>query len=118
MNVSKLIGFFGGFVLSNIIDTTLGELNEWEIVGAALIVSSLELSNILFYTFASKIKNSLGSSSSFYETLIVLNYVKRGIIYGLILEAFKLGSWLSYIFLSKPSKVFCGVLTKAIFAEI
>jgi hypothetical protein len=92
VNVSKLIGFFWGFVLSNIIDTTLGELNEWEIVGAALIVSSLELSNIFFYTFAARIKNSLGANSSFYETLIILNYVKRGIIYGLILEAFKLGS--------------------------
>jgi hypothetical protein len=92
VNIYKLLGFFGGFVLSNIIDTTLGELNEWEIVGAAFIVSSLELSNIFFYTFASKIKNSLGSDSSFYQTLIILNYVKRGIIYSLILEAFKLGS--------------------------
>ena len=92
MNVSKLIGFFSGFVLSSIIDTTLGELNEWEIVGAALIVSSLEISNIFFYTFASRIKSFLGSDSSFYETLIILNHVKRGIIYGLILEAFKLGS--------------------------
>jgi hypothetical protein len=92
VNVAKLIGFFGGFVLSNIIDTTLGELNEWEIVGAALIVSSLELGNNFFYTFASRIKNSLGPNSSLYEILIILNYVKRGIIYGLILEAFKLGS--------------------------
>jgi hypothetical protein len=92
VNISKLIGFFGGFVLSNILDTTLGELNEWEIVGAALIVSSLELVNKLFHTFASRIKNSLGPNSSLYETLIILNFVKRGIIYGLILEAFKLGS--------------------------
>jgi hypothetical protein len=92
VNVSKLIGFFGGFVLSNILDTTLGELNEWEIVGAALIVSSLELLSKFFYTFSSRIKNSLGSNSPLYETLIILNFVKRGIIYGLILEAFKLGS--------------------------
>ena len=41
--ILKWIGFFGGFLLSSIIDTTLGEFNEWAIVGASLVVASLEV---------------------------------------------------------------------------
>ena len=49
MKIYKFIGFFGGFVISSIIDTTLGELNEWAIVGAALVVASLETTSKFFY---------------------------------------------------------------------
>ena len=51
----NLIGFFGGFMLSSILDTTLGELQEWAIVGAALVVACLEILNKMFYLIASKI---------------------------------------------------------------
>ena len=47
--ILKLIGFLGGFLLSSIFDTTLGEFQEWAIVGSALIVSSLEIINKIFY---------------------------------------------------------------------
>ena len=38
--VLNLISLFSGFLFSSIIDTSLGEFNEWAIVGASLIVAT------------------------------------------------------------------------------
>jgi len=40
--IVNLISFLSGFLFSSILDTTLGEFQEWAIVGAALIVATLE----------------------------------------------------------------------------
>ena len=92
MKIYKILGFFGGFLISSIIDTTLGELNEWAIVGAALVVASLETTSKLFYTLVSRVRNGLICRSYLLNLMVVLNSVKTGIIYGLIVDAFKLGS--------------------------
>ncbi len=92
MRIYKFIGFFGGFLVSSIIDTTLGELNEWAIVGAALVVASLETTSKFFYTLVSRIRNGLIRRSYILNLMIILNSIKVGIIYGLIVDAFKLGS--------------------------
>ena len=92
MKIYKFLGFFGGFLVSSIIDTTLGELNEWAIVGAALVVASLETASKFFYTIASRVRNGIIRSSFLLNFMIVLNSIKVGIIYGLIVDAFKLGS--------------------------
>ena len=92
MRTYKFIGFFGGFLISSIIDTTLGELNEWAIVGAALVVASLETTSNFFYTTITRRSNNALQSSYFKNLIIILNSVKVGIIYGLIVDAFKLGS--------------------------
>ena len=92
MKIYKFIGFFGGFLVSSIIDTTLGELNEWAIVGAALVVASLETASKFFYTFISRVRSGVIQTSYILNLLIILNAVKVGIIYGLIVDAFKLGS--------------------------
>ena len=47
--ILKLISFFTGFFLSGVLDTTLGEFQEWAIVGAALITASLEIISKFFY---------------------------------------------------------------------
>ena len=91
MRINKLLGFFGGFLLSSVLDTTLGELNEWAIVGAALIVASLEIGSSIFYTILYRLKNFNNEATVFYLVKII-NYIKIGIIYGLIVDAFKLGS--------------------------
>jgi|TARA_B000000475_G_C15951279_1_gene428870 hypothetical protein len=88
----NLIGFFGGFMLSSILDTTLGELQEWAIVGAALVVACLELLNKMFYLIASKIVSFLKEKYYIIRLLNLINYLKVGLIYGLIVDAFKLGS--------------------------
>ena len=76
MKLYKFIGFFGGFLVSSIIDTTLGELNEWAIVGAALVVASLETTSKFFYTLVSRVRNGLIKASYLLNLMIVLNSVK------------------------------------------
>ena len=88
----NLIGFFGGFMLSSILDTTLGGLQEWAIVGAALVVACLEILNKMFYLIASKIVSFLKEKYYIIRLLNLINYLKVGLIYGLIVDAFKLGS--------------------------
>ena len=90
--ILNFIGFFGGFLLSNIIDTTLGEFNEWAIVGAALVVASLEIISKFFYFMSYKIKKIITDNVYILKLLKILNNLKIGIIYGLIVDAFKLGS--------------------------
>ena len=90
--ILNLIGFLSGFLLSSILDTTLGEFQEWAIVGTALIVSSLEIINKIFYCTYFKIRSKLNKKYSIIESLSVLNFLKVGLIYGLVVDAFKLGS--------------------------
>ena len=89
----NLISFLSGFLFSSILDTALGEFNEWAIVGAALIVSSLEIITKIFYS--AQFKRRLKKFDKKYSIIGVLNilqFFKVGIIYGLIVDAFKLGS--------------------------
>jgi hypothetical protein len=92
LKVYKFLGFFGGFLVSSIIDTTLGELNEWAIVGAALVVASLETTSKFFYTFVARVNDSVMSKPFILDLAIILNAIKVGTVYGLIVDAFKLGS--------------------------
>lgn len=90
--VLYLVNFFGGFLSSSIVDTSLGEFNEWAIVGAALVIAILELFNRVYYSLRDKLKNRGLNSSTTRKLLNTLNYFKIGVIYGLIVDAFKLGS--------------------------
>jgi len=89
----NLISFLSGFLFSSILDTTFGEFSEWAIVGAALIVSSLEIVTKIFYSTNSRLrKKKFSKKYSIMVVLNVLQFFKVGIIYGLIVDAFKLGS--------------------------
>jgi|TARA_B110000971_G_scaffold94164_1_gene96835 hypothetical protein len=90
--VLKLIGFLSGFLLSSILDTTLGEFQEWAIVGTALIISSFEVINKIFYYTYFKIRTKVNKKYFIIRLLDILNFFKIGLIYGLIVDAFKLGS--------------------------
>jgi hypothetical protein len=90
--ISKLIIFFTGFLLSNILDTTIAEFKEWVIIGAALIIASLEIISKNFYALSTQTLKSRQKNYSILELLRLFNYLKIGIIYGLIVDAFKLGS--------------------------
>ena len=52
--ILNLISLFGGFLFSSIIDTSLGEFNEWAIVGASLIVATTESFNKFYYFLLKK----------------------------------------------------------------
>lgn len=90
--IFNLIGFFSGFLTSSIIDTSLGEFSEWAIVGASLVVANIESFNNFYYSVGSKNRNILINSSYIFILLDILNFFKIGIVYGLIVDAFKLGS--------------------------
>lgn len=90
--IFNLISFFSGFLTSSILDTSLGEFNEWAIVGAALVVSNIESFNNLYYALNSKNRNALTNPTVMIILLDFLNYFKIGVVYGLIVDAFKLGS--------------------------
>lgn len=90
--IYNLISFFTGFLASSIIDTTLGEFSEWAIVGAAFVVANIESFNNLYYSAVSKSRGIVVNKSYIFTLLDSLNFLKIGIVYGLIVDAFKLGS--------------------------
>ena len=75
----NLISFLSGFLFSSVLDTTLGEFSEWAIIGAALIVSSLEIVTKIFYYTNSKIHTKKFNKK--YSIIVVLN----------VLQFFKVG---------------------------
>jgi len=88
----NLISFLGGFLVSSIIDTSLGEFSEWAIVGSSLVVATIEIFNNFYYAFTNNIRTILIRKQYFLFLLNSINYFKIGIVYGLIVDAFKLGS--------------------------
>jgi len=90
--IFNLISFFSGFLTSSIIDTSLGEFSEWAIVGAALVVANIESFNNFYYSLVCKKRNNVIYKSYIFILFDILNYFKVGVIYGLIVDAFKLGS--------------------------
>jgi hypothetical protein len=87
----NLISFFGGFLASSLIDTSLGEFSEWAVVGSSILVATVEGFNTFYYSYKRNQRTLITSS---YLSLLfdLLNYFKLGLIYGLIVDAFKLGS--------------------------
>jgi hypothetical protein len=90
--ILNLISFFNGFLTSSIIDTSLGEFSEWAIVGAALVVANIESFNNFYYYFLQKNKKVIINNFYIITLFDILNFFKIGIVYGLIVDAFKLGS--------------------------
>ncbi len=91
--IVNLISFLSGFLFSSILDTTLGEFQEWAIVGAALIVSTIENLSKIFYSIYFKVQSrKLDKKYLLINIIDIMQFFKIGIIYGLIVDAFKLGS--------------------------
>ena len=90
--IFNLISFFSGFFTSSIIDTSLGEFSELAIVGASLVIANIESFNNFYYPYVNKRKYPSNVKSYIFILLDVLNFFKIGIVYGLIVDAFKLGS--------------------------
>ena len=90
--VLNLISLFSGFLFSSIIDTSLGEFNEWAIVGASLIVATIESFNNFYFFFTKKNQKKADKKVGTFDVFDSLNNFKVGILYGLIVDGFKLGS--------------------------
>ena len=79
--VKLLIGFF----LATVLSTLPGQTGDWTIIGASVIVSSLEY---LSYHIYSNYSNQWRQSKYY---LLIMD-IKIGITYGLFVDSFKLGS--------------------------
>lgn len=77
--VSLLLGFY----LSTILSTIPAQTGDWNIINASIIITINEVFSKFFYSFYKKRKPIL---------MDITNSIKIGIIYGLFVDAFKLGS--------------------------
>lgn len=85
--ISLLLGFF----LASVVSTVSGAKSEQDIVSAAIVVLIVELTNRYVYG-AKRVTSIDGSLAPRLLTTEILNSIKLGLVYGLFLDAFKLGS--------------------------
>ena len=78
----KLICFLLGFFIATALSTIPAQTGDWGVIAASIIVSISEITSKIIYQKLKYKKRVLSN----------LNYVKIGIIYGLFVDAFKLGS--------------------------
>jgi len=90
--MTKLLSFFLGFLFSSLLDTTISEFREWSIVSAGFIVAFIEFLNKIYFYIYSKISNLNLKKTKMMLFVNLINYLKMGLIYGLIVDSFKLGS--------------------------
>jgi Protein of unknown function (DUF565) len=85
--ISLLLGFF----LASTLSTSFGARSDWDTITSGLIVLLTEL--ISRFVYSSR-RLALPDGSVAKRSLLstILNCLKIGLIYGLCLEAFKLGS--------------------------
>nr|YP_009313467.1 Hypothetical protein ycf20 [Galaxaura rugosa]SCW21721.1 Hypothetical protein ycf20 [Galaxaura rugosa] len=85
-NLNKLsfhiLNLLLGFFISTALSTIPGQTGDWGIIGAAIIVAFYEIISQRIYL-----------TSEFHQRInSQINEIKVGIIYGLFVDAFKLGS--------------------------
>nr|YP_010203985.1 hypothetical protein LK038_pgp196 [Ahnfeltia fastigiata]UAT97654.1 hypothetical protein Ahn.fas.Ore.pt_015 [Ahnfeltia fastigiata] len=85
---TQLISLLLGFFIATAISTMPAQTGDWGIIAAAIIVTINEIISKLTY------QNKSISKRYDYTILLYksLNSIKIGIIYGLFVDAFKLGS--------------------------
>lgn len=78
----RIISLMLGFFISSILSTIPSQTGDWGIVSAAIIITINEILSKIIY-LCNKKK---------YLLIYLINDIKIGIIYGLYVDAFKLGS--------------------------
>lgn len=86
-----IISLLAGFFLASVVSTFSGVKSEQDVVSAAIVLLLVELTNRYVYS-TRRIPLSDGSLAPRLLITEILNSIKLGLIYGLFLEAFKLGS--------------------------
>jgi Protein of unknown function (DUF565) len=90
-----------GNLFATVIASTTGQLAQWDVLVSACLVVVVELISWLYYhtpklvrTSSETLDGSRGESSSVARPLVsdLLNAIKIGLMYGLFVDAFKLGS--------------------------
>nr|YP_009399070.1 hypothetical protein [Taenioma perpusillum]ARW68467.1 hypothetical protein [Taenioma perpusillum] len=78
----SIISLTFGFFIASILSTLPAQTGDWGIISAAIIVTFNEIISKIIYCSGKKNKYFLK----------LLNNIKIGILYGLFVDAFKLGS--------------------------
>ena len=87
----NLTALFLGFFVASFLDTTIGEFPSWAVAGASFIVVGIELLNGVIYVYFYSLSRAR-KNIQIIKSLNIINSFKLGIVYGLIVDAFKLGS--------------------------
>lgn len=81
----RLISLLLGFFLSTILSTIPAQTGDWGIIAGSIIVTLNEIISKWIYT-----QNKINYNRLW--IIEIINSIKVGIIYGLFVDAFKLGS--------------------------
>nr|YP_010485074.1 conserved hypothetical plastid protein [Hypnea cervicornis]UVW80768.1 conserved hypothetical plastid protein [Hypnea cervicornis] len=77
----KIICLLFGFFIATVLSTISAQTGDWSIIAAAIIIAYHEIISKIVYKHNNK------------RTIFtIINNLKIGIIYGLLVDAFKLGS--------------------------
>ncbi|MEM7773090.1 MAG: DUF565 domain-containing protein [Cyanobacteria bacterium P01_E01_bin.6] len=87
-----LIGLLFGFFLASVIATVAGQTADWDVFAALAILGFTELISWLVYSTRRLSIEQQQKPRPRPLGIELLNAVKLGVMYGLFLEAFKLGS--------------------------
>eukprot|EP00897_Mesotaenium_endlicherianum_P008147 jgi/Mesen1/7360/ME000381S06607 len=86
----KILLLLLGFFSANAIATVLGQTGDWDVLVAGLLVAILEGVGWLVYRVPVKSPRKIWRFARL--LLVLLNYWKAGLIFGLFVDAFKVGS--------------------------
>lgn len=78
----KITCLLFGFFISNILSTISAQTGDWSIIAASIIIAYNEIISKIVYKY----------KGQQLMILVAINNTKIGIIYGLLVDAFKLGS--------------------------
>nr|YP_010337268.1 hypothetical protein MW575_pgp007 [Pseudoerythrocladia kornmannii]UNJ16853.1 hypothetical protein [Pseudoerythrocladia kornmannii] len=84
----NVISLLTGFFLATVLATLPSQTGDWGVVAGLVAIFEL-ISRIVYIPIVKRHNNSV---HLFFTSFSVLNSVKIGIIYGLFVDAFKLGS--------------------------
>jgi L-lactate permease len=87
----SVISLLFGFLLASIFTTSFGARSDWDTFTAGLIVLLSELISRFVYSPSRQVLSD-GSLAKRSLSSTMLNCLKLGVLYGMCLEAFKLGS--------------------------
>nr|YP_009394303.1 hypothetical protein [Leptosiphonia brodiei]ARW62865.1 hypothetical protein [Leptosiphonia brodiei] len=79
----NILSFMLGFFFANILSTIPAQTGEWNIMSGSIIVTLNEVISKEIYS---------NKRTNQYLIIELLNNIKIGIVYGLFVDAFKLGS--------------------------
>ena len=87
-----LLGLLFGFFISTGLSTITTQTGDWSIIAAAIITTNQELISKIKYQSETNLKSKYYYHCSIKICLKYFNLIKIGILYGLFVDAFKLGS--------------------------